>query len=188
MRVFTLLLFPLLLTLGCTVEQDPDWLDPEATSSEGTGENPGDMWCSLAVDALVQHNGQPVPGELVQLPGGEWPLGCACVADDAHLAMTIADELDGVIDSSVIMSDDHPLAPLRDAIHTRTRINCQRRAYEIAEELFCAQYCGPPYNYDWSDFKDFTEENCREVVVEETPLIHVGTLGDCDIDESNPLP
>jgi len=183
----TLLILSLLAS-GCVVEQDPDWVDPDATSTTTEGSGPGDLWCSQAVDGLVSHNGQPVPEDPIIMEDGEWPVGCQCVSDSDHFALTVSDELDGMVDGTVILADDHPLMVLRDAIHTRTAINCNRRAYELAEILFCTNYCGMPYFYDWDDFSDFTSENCREIVLSETPLFHVGTVGDCDQSESNPLP
>lgn len=185
LRLYQVLIISL-ASSGCVVEQDPDWVDPAAETTEGP--TPGDLWCSKAVGALVSHNGQPVPGVSVTMTDGEWPVGCQCVDDPTHLALMLHDELDGNPNGSVILADNNPLAIVRDAVHIRTVINCQRRAYEIAEELFCINYCGEPFYYDWDDFSDFTSENCREVVLPETPLSHIGTVGDCDQDESDPLP
>lgn len=185
-----------LLSISCIIQEIPGF-EPgpgstDDTGDTGGGEESGELWCSYAEEAMVWHNGQLVPeehgGPWVKDEADRWVPGCACVGPLTDAALHSYDEQsDGQVDGWVVIPDDHPFVDLRDEIHTRTIINCTKRALELAEVFFCANFCGNPYNYDWDDFAALTEDTCADVVQSTTP-IHALSRDVCVIGEYNPLP
>ncbi len=188
---FLLLLLFSLLSAACIIGEDPDF-DPGTEGDTGGEPEEGELWCSWAEGAEVWHNGRAVPpafgGPWVKDEADHWVTGCGCVDGFDSFALHFYDgQSDGQFDGWVIIGDDHLYTDLRDEIHAQTVLNCAKRAFEMAEAFFCANFCGEPFNYDWEDFAALTEHTCAEVVIDDTPL-HAFEGDLCYVGEDNPQP